>query len=259
MRQLTLVLLILVSANAHSQIREIGFRGGTSIANFFSHNASATQFPNNSTEPNDSYYKTNFFKDMQVGFFFGLFVNRELRRKLDLEFGINYCQKGINLRYGYNERVVNPDNSTTNTSYQFTRDLRLNYLVVPAVLRYKLGKKERVYLLGGVYAAKGLTYIINDAFVRIIRETESSSGLLLYSSGSTSWIVDTNAERFDSGLIGGFGMEWPLKNKWRVGFDVRTNIGLISIPQRDLYFFGFSSDAKNINIETGLKLLYSKK
>jgi len=178
-----------------------------------------------------------------------------------METGLGYFQKGIDLKYSLNTSSVHSDNSITTISYQFNRDVRTDYLTIPTVLRYKIDRKERFYVLGGTYNAIALNLGVHNSTSLNNTKKLSPLGQLQQESISELTITNAYAHVFDFGLIGGFGFDWPLKNKWSVGIDVRGAMGLVNVPGKyeEAGFLSFSPKTKNINIETGLKLLYSMK
>jgi hypothetical protein len=274
MKHLVVVITIFLFGNVHAQRMKLGFRSGFSFSNFYSHNYSGNQITTNNIQTANSgsiqpgtlmllkpYYKTNFFKDMRVGFFSGFTIEWELKKKSGVEIGLNYCQKGINLNYSFNASNVNADNSITKLSYQFNRDLRLDYLTIPVVFKYKIGKKERLYVLTGIYNAVALNFKIKHSTMTTNEEVLAPSGQQQTQTVSASALTKAYAGIFDSGLVGGFGIAWPLGDNFFIGIDLRTVVGLTSVPRKyeATGFQNFSDHTKNINIEAGLKVTYSMK
>jgi len=266
---------MLFGFSTYAQKIKLGFRGGANFANYVAHDASGSKIANNSFQTGDffgvlqpadkpvlnPYYKTNFMRDMRKGFFLSLLIDWELENKWHMETGLGYFQKGIDLEYSVNTSSVNVDKSVTTISYQFNRDVRTDYLTIPTVLRYKIDRKERFYVLGGTYNAFALNLSVHNSTSINNKKTLSPSGQLLQEAIYEMTITNAYAHVIDFGLIGGFGFDWPLKNKWSVGIDVRSDMGLVNVPGRyeEAGFLSFSPKTKNINIETGLKLLYSMK
>jgi len=275
MKYIILVILMFFCFSTYSQNVKLGIRGGANFANYVAHNASGNKVANNPfqtgepfgvLQPTDKpvinpYYKTNFMRDVRTGFFLSLLIDWELEKKWNMETGLGYFQKGIDLKYSYNISSVNVNNSVTTISYQFNRDVRTNYLTIPTVLRYKIDRKERFYVLGGTYNAFALNLGVHNSTSINNTIMLSSSGQLQQQSRNELTFTSAYAHIFDFGIIGGFGFDWPLKNRWSVGIDIRGAMGLINVPGRyeEAGFLSFSPKTKNINIETGLKLLYSMK
>jgi hypothetical protein len=274
MKHLVVVIAIFLFGSTHAQRMKLGFRSGFSFSNFYSHNYSGNQITTNNIQTGNAgsiqpgtlmllkpYYETHFLKDMRVGFFSGFTMEWELKKKLGVEIGLNYCQKGINLDYSLNASSVNADNSITKLSYQFNRDLRLDYLTIPVVFKYKIGKKERLYILAGVYNAVALSFKIKNSTMTTNEEVLAPSGQQQTQAVSASSLTKAYAGIFDSGLVGGFGIAWPLGDNFFIGIDIRTAVGLTSVPRKyeETGFQSFSDRTKNISIETGLKVTYSVK
>jgi hypothetical protein len=275
MRYFLLILCVSFSLLAYGQNLKLGFRGGAAFSNFYGHYLQG-EIPDYSIQPigpNNPpviitpgtnypkpkyYYKTDFISDMQVGLFSYLFLDIELKNRLSVECGVGYSQKGIDMKYKQSSNSVNLDNSTTEQSYYFDRDLRLDYIVVPITFQYKIGRKQRFYILGGIYNSFAVNFQITNSLVTISEKTYNSSGQLTNEFKTT--IVDdtTFAKIFDAGIVSGFGVNIPLTEKMIIGLDIRSAIGMVSVSGKfeEHGFQSFSENAKNISFETGLKLQY---
>lgn len=269
---LLFVLLMINQSNVRAQKIKIGFRGGASFANFFDHNASGEQVEQTppiiiisdpSTQPQPTYttiedYNTNFFKDMRTGFFSGLYMDIKLNEKWAIEAGLGYTQKGINLNYTTSNTFVNDDNTTTKQNRKMTRTVHTNYITLPGVFKYTLGKKQRFYALGGIYNAIGISSKAK-AWNYNVEEKYTSTGSPSTVNTAESSINKYYSRVIDVGLVGGGGYEIPINGKWSMGIDVRMNIGLLNVPARynEFGYLTFSATTKNINIETGIKIFYS--
>jgi hypothetical protein len=251
MRIYLLTIFVACHILGHGQNVRLGFRSGISFSNFYSHyvtgeipNVALTTNPSgpmvpvvpNSPTISSYYYKTDFTQNMRAGVFTYLFVDYQIRSRLSSEIGVGYTQRGIDLEFKQFTSSTNSDNNTVNLSYSFKRNLRLDYISIPITLRYELDKKNRFYVIAGIYNSFAVNFSIN----------ESLSTTAAYASF------------FDSGLIAGIGFNFPLTKKMTIGLDMRSAVGMISIPKKyDEYGFqSFSSTSKNLSFETGLKLLY---
>lgn len=259
MKAVTL-LFIFMSFTCSAQKVSFGFRGGSSFSNFYNHRQPYTQAilvpgPGVPPPPEQKTYETGFFRDIRTGFFSEVILSWKLKEKLQLDAGAGYVQKGINLHYT-STTTTEADFQVTRTTVDFVRDLRSEYLSIPVVVRYKLGRQERFYILGGIYNAIGLKFRINKAVITERRETTGRTGIPLITT-SESGITGSEGRRFDAGLTAGAGVEWPLSTRWRAGFDLRANAGLINLPAADNeQFFDFKLQARNINVESGIRLMY---
>jgi len=258
----------------YGQEMKLGFRSGVSFSNFYAH-----QFPDEmprfpfQVDPNKPpsqlepianypppsyYYETDFVKDMRTGFFSYLFLDWKLEKRLSAEIGLGYSQKGIDIKYNLYSTSINPDNATAKLSYQFNRNFRLDYIVIPVTVQYKLDRKERFYVLAGIYNSIAIKFLIKNSLVVINEQTFDSAGHLTTNSITNIIHGDSYASIFDSGLKGGFGVNIPLARKVMIGMDIRSSVGMVSIPRKyeEYGFQNFNQTTKNINFETGLKLLY---
>jgi len=263
-----------ISFLGYGQEMKLGFRSGVSFSNFYAH-----QFPDEiprfpfQVDPNKSpgqlepiandpppsyYYKTDFIKDMQTGFFSYFFMDWKLEKRLSAEIGLGYSQKGIDLKYNLYSTSINPGNAMAKLSYQFNRNLRLDYIVIPVTVQYKLDRKERFYVLAGIYNSIAINFLIKNSLVVINEQTFDSTGQLTTNSITNLIQGDTYASIFDAGLVGDFGVNFPLAKKVMIGMDIRSSVGMVSIPGKyeEYGFQSFNQSTKNINFETGLKLLY---
>jgi hypothetical protein len=275
MRCLFLIICVSLSFVGYGQKLKVGFRAGVNFSNFYGHYLQG-EAPNYSPEPVDPnsppiiigpsanypkpryYYETDFIDDARVGFFSYLFLDFELKERLSIEGGLGYSQRGINLNYSQHSTSINPDNTTTEQSYQFKRNLRLDYIVVPVTFQYTIGKYQQFYVLGGFYNSFAVNFLIKNSLVTVNNKTYNSSGQEIAETKSILVDDKTYAKIIDSGLIGGFGVNVPLSKKMMIGLDVRSMIGVIGVAGKyeKHGFQSFSENAKNISFETGLKLHY---
>jgi hypothetical protein len=268
------MIFISVHALGHGQNMKSGLRSGVSFSNFYTHH-SPGEIPNSTLQGSSSndppiiphpnshsipsyYYETDFIKDMQIGFFSYLYLDWTLNQRFSIEVGLGYTQKGIDTEYNLHTTSINSDNNTVKLSYQFNRNLRLDYISVPLTLQYKLDRKERFYVLAGIYNSIVVNFLIKESLVTANRQTSDSFGNNISSSEDKSWTTDAYASLFDSGLLAGIGVNLPLTKKMAIGLDIRSAVGLTNVPKRykTYGFQSFSETTKNISFETGLKLQY---
>lgn len=272
MKCLFSLMLMICCNQLIAQNGRIGIRGGVGFSNFYNHNSSA-ESPSVSMKPDDGttvvihppttqmsaqYYETNFIKDMRSGVYSGIIVDIDLETKWRLETGFGYLQRGINVDYTMTSSSVNSDNSTTEIYYQFIRNLRLDYISIPVVFHYKLGKKERFYVSGGLYNSLGFNFLINNSSTTYYETTYYASNGGGTSSSSVSSYTKAYIHVFDLGLVGGAGVQWPLTESLVFGIDIRGITGLLNVPAKfdEVGFLHFSQNTKNISFETGVKFLY---
>lgn len=275
MRLALFMIFMSVYLFGHGQTVKLGFRSGASFSNFYAHH-SLGEIPNFTIQPgsndrplildpstyNDAtyYYKTDFIKNLRTGFFSYLYMDLEIRQRLSAEIGLGYTQKGIDIEYNLYSTSINSHNNTVELSYQFKRNLRLDYISIPLTFQYKVGRKERFYVMAGIYNAVAINFLIKKSLVSVNQQTFDSYGNI-NTSGSETWTPDAYASLFDTGLLSGFGVNFPVTKKVTAGIDIRGTVGLIDIPKRyeEYGFQSFSETTKNISFETGLKLQYKLK
>lgn len=267
------VLILVVPV--YGQQLNFGLRTGIGFNNFYNHQKEGDiiQFyfgPSNPTTPIQpappgwqlptSYFETSFIRDMRMGLFVQAFINQEIRPKLVMEVGLGYSQKGIDIAYQMSTTEVNADQTVALIEYQFNRDLRLNYLVVPVTIQYKIGKagKERFYVLGGIYNSVAMSFLINESLVTVDKLIYTSSGEYIGQQKTERSDDTTYARLFDTGLVGGFGVNMPITEKLSLGVDIRSNLGLVNVPGKyeEHGFQDFDRDTKHINFETGVQVIY---
>ncbi|MEK7723085.1 MAG: porin family protein [Acidobacteriota bacterium] len=218
----------------------IGFKGGVSIPQL-----SSSQDNELSRD-----YKSRVAPN------FGGFVEIGLRKKLSFQAEINYAGQG-GKRIGIQPISLPPPGLPqlpTGVYYygNFKNVAKLNYLEIPAMLKYKFSEKgkPRVYLNGGVYygnlfSAKQITSGSSTLYL----DREGKVPLLLPPTGTPLPPISFNAEtdikndlnRHNFGLTGGGGLEIPHGKNYFL-LDARVSYGLLSI-QKDT--------ARNGNSKTG--------
>ena len=248
MKYFLFMVIMSLSYLGYGQKMKFGFRSGVSFSNFYGHHSPA-EIPRFSSQgdpnkppvlldqtpvypPPSYYYEIDFIKDVRTGLFSYFFLDWELQKRLSGEIGLGYSQKGIDINYNLYSSAINSDNSTTKQSYQFNRNLRLDYIVIPATFQYKLGKKERFYVLAGIYNSIAVNFLIKKSLVVKNEQSFDSAGQLTTNSTSNTIQGDTYASIFDAGLVGGFGVNFPLAKKVMIGMDIRSGLGMVSIPRK---------------------------
>lgn len=247
---ISLVILVLGFFSVYSQDEKnyyIGFKGGISIPQLSSEQSNELSRD----------YKSRVAPN------FGGFVELDLKKKLSFQFEVNFAGQG-GKRIGIQPISQPPAGlpALPNGVYyyaNFKNVAKLNYLEVPAMLKYKFGSKEktRVYLNGGVYYGG----LINAKQV-----TSGSSTIYLDRNGQVPLLLPPNgtplpAVSFDAttdikkdiqgnnfGVTGGGGLEIPHgKNYFLI--DARISYGLKTI-QKDTARNG-DSKTGNLVISVG--------
>jgi hypothetical protein len=198
------------------------------------------------------YYKTSPTKDLRTGFYAGVFLEIRLKKRLSLEPGLAYVQKGIDLDFS-----TTTGTASSQTAYRFARSIHTNYVAIPVVVKYYLGHKQRFYVAGGIYDAFAVKSKIKEASTSSA-SIFASGGLPAYST-SYSTLSEIKTRVIDCGLVGGVGFNLPVGTRFSVGIDARVNVGLIDVQGNSSAsnYLNFNSSTKNINLETGLRAAYA--
>ena len=182
MNRITLTLvLILAFGSLTAQNFNLGIKAGTNFA---------------VQSPIADYYNN---EDIRVGWHAGVFGNYSFNENLGLQAELNYDQKG------------SVTNDVTN---------KYDYLSVPVLFKYSLGKSWKTPLSFNIYAGPYASFLIKA-------ETELDTE-------ETSATIDMkdNTENAELGAIIGFGIKYPI-NESSLLFDVRLGLGLTSFDKND--------------------------
>lgn len=244
---LILLASVMVVAAQDKEDNYIGFKGGVSIPQLSS---------------SDSNELSRDYKS-RVAPNFGAFFDIGVARRTSFQFEIDYAGQG-GKRDGI-QPVTQPIPGLPtlpagNYYYaNFKNTAKLTYLEIPAMLKYRFGKKEkpRLYVNGGVYYG----YLIKADTV-----TKGSSTLYLDRDGRLPLLLPPNGDPFPAipfdattdikselnrnnfGLTGGGGFEIPHRKNYFV-VDARIAYGLVSI-QKDTALNG-NSKTGNLVISFG--------
>lgn len=132
---------------------------------------------------------------IRTGLSLGIFANTALNENLDIQAELNYEQKG------------DKDNSTK---------FKYDYLTVPVLLKYSLGKSDHTALMFNVNAGP-------------------YAGFLLDAKSTTNGIdtdLSASTEDFEFGVIGGIGLKYPVA-KNNLVLDLRLGLGLTPYDKND--------------------------
>ncbi len=191
MKYFLLAIFISMPIVGHGQKVKLGFRSGVSFSNFYAHKSpgeipSSTITTNpldptiilepNLRDPPSYYYETDFFQNMRIGFFSYLYMSYEIKQRLSTEIGLGYTQRGINIQYSRHSTSINSSNNIVKLSYQFNRNLRLDYISIPLTFQYKLDRKEYFYISAGIYNAVAINFLNKESSVTTKRQTFDLTG-----------------------------------------------------------------------------------
>jgi hypothetical protein len=176
-KQILILSAVLMSLGVFAQKFHYGVRAG---ANFAVQSDIAEYFNNN---------------DIRTALSVGAFGNYALNDRMQLQAELNYEQKGAK-------------------DEDFTA--KYDYLTVPVLFKYSLGKSDKT----------ALTFNVNlGPYAGFLMKSEIEGG------GQTIDMKD-NTESFEAGAIAGFGMKYPIKNNHLV-LDLRLGLGLTSFDKNE--------------------------
>lgn len=202
----TFIIFILVNT-ANAQLSSITPYGGITLSK--KHNPS------------------NIENSIKTGMSFGISVDSKVKNKFFIKSGLGFEQKGT--KYSYTlDLYSGPEDYGDYFTY--------NYLYLPVLAKFKLGKKENFYFDFGNYAGF------------LLSGSKRSKRSYLGNSSDEKYPMEMhNMQRFDFGLSIGGGFEIPITTNNNIVFDLRYDSGLII-------------DAKfhTINLTIGYEFKYTK-
>ena len=194
--RITLTLgLILTLGSLSAQDFKFGIQAGTNLA---------------VQSPIGDYYNN---EDIRAGLHAGVFGNYSFNESIYLQAELNYDQKGSQTKDATN---------------------KYDYVSVPVLFNYSLGKSWKTPLRFNIYAGPYASFLVNA-------ETEFDTEEL-----NETIDMKDNTENTEFGIITGFGLRYPVKES-SLMFNIRLGLGLTSVDKID-------ADPKNKYI--GLSLGY---
>jgi len=194
--KITLTLgLILTLGSLSAQHVKFGIQAGTNLA---------------VQSPIGDYYNND---EIRAGLHAGIFGNYHFNESLYLQAELNYDQKGSQ-----------------------TKDItnKYDYVSVPVLFNYSLGKSWKTPLRFNLYSGPYVSFLVNA-------ESEIDTDEI-----NETFDVKDNTENVEFGIITGFGLRYPVKES-NLLFDIRLGLGLSSFDKNE-------ADPKNKYI--GLSLGY---
>lgn len=172
-----IALSLMISTGVFSQKIHYGIKAGT---NFAVQSELADYFQNN---------------QIRAGLSAGFFGNYAFNDKMQLQAELNYDQKG-----------AKSDEATA----------KYDYLSVPLLFKYSLGKSDQTALKFNVNLGPYAAFLLNS-------ELEMDD---------TTLDLTDETENFEAGAILGFGMKYPVGNDHLL-LDLRLGLGLTSFDKAD--------------------------
>ena len=181
-RTLGLALSLVLSVGVFAQEFHYGIKGGVNLA----------------VQSEIADYYTN--SDIRTGLHAGVFGNMSLNDKFSLQTEVNYEQKGSK-----------SENITSN----------YDYISVPVLVKYSLGKSELTALKFNINVGPYAAFLIN------------AENKVIYGDGVENTIdAKDDTENMEFGIITGIGMAYPIGNK-NLTLDLRLGLGLTAFDKND--------------------------
>jgi len=174
--------MVVISAHNFAQSKiSYGFRAGISSAGM---RGDAVQSLDGLIDFADGYLSTG----NRTGFFTGTYVDLPLGKVLTVEPGLNYTQKGYQLKGSVNVKGV--DILGINAKAQ----LQMDYIEIPVVLKAGIGGFS-------LFAGPQISYLVNA-------DLRASAGALGFNILSTKIPATSQFRKWDAGLTGGIGYDF---------------------------------------------------
>lgn len=152
-------------------------------------------------------------------------------------------------------------NDSLNTATVLDRSINLQYIRIPLVYKYKMpfdaysAYSNMQYFVGGVYAGMLMdasnTYRVDGAEVPFMDAITSANIYDLEAPRDQMELF----ERFDYGVILGYGLEFPLTGNLSFTGELRANIGLKDINALEWrYPNSINGYQSSVNVLAGLRL-----
>lgn len=218
-KKMLLNLLVIISTQGFAQSKIMyGFRAGVSSADM---RGDAVQSLNGLIDFADGYLSTG----KRTGFFTGTYVDLPIGKILTVEPGLNYTQKGYQLKGSVNVKGV--DILGINAKAQ----LQMDYIEIPIVVKASVGGFN-------IFAGPQISYLVNA-------DLRASAGALGFNILSTKIPATSQFKKWDAGLTGGIG--YDLKN--RVNISASYDYGLSKIDASE----NFTAYNRAIKLSLGFR------
>ena len=176
------ILFVLFSSTGFSQSKiSYGFRAGVSSADM---RGDAVQSLDDLLDFADGYLSTG----RRTGFYTGTYVDLPLGKILTVEPGLNYTQKGYQLKGSL--KVKGVDILGVNAKAQ----LQMDYVEIPVLLKATIGGFN-------IFAGPQVSYLLNA-------DLKASAGALGFNILSTKIPATSQFNHWDAGITGGVGYQF---------------------------------------------------
>lgn len=172
--------------------------------------------------------------DPAIGYHIGGTIQYHINNIISLRADPGFEQKG-NIDY-----ITLTDNVGNEIGHLNSRN-NLNYIVLPVLGQLSFGNRIAFTLHAGAFAG----YLIRSNF--IIPAFETYPEQKFKNTGSY--------RRFDMGIAGGFGCQFPVKDNLSVFLDARINAGLFNIESSPIFE---PIHTNSLNLAMGIKYRFAK-
>lgn len=218
------------SRSKHDNRYELGIEGGANISPFIE---------NKPYRNNDLSYSTI---QIRYGNSIGLSFQWNTRKRLSLRTGILFQQNNYSFKTSYSDAGTGIVGSGKG-SHQY------EYLTLPILARFSFGQKAHFFFNTGLFVGVST------------KQRESVEGTMYYpyaGGTATEYKSTSNSipdfQPIDFGLVGGLGIEVPIKKKWNVSLEIRDNFGVINAINQNNYSRTVRTHALNLLFGVSYKL-----
>ncbi len=202
-QKLKTILIVLLALPHWTQAQEgkieLGIEGGPSLTNL--------------RGPQEKFK----YNGIPLGFG-GITFQYHFSKMISLKTGLSYDPKAFTATF-----EIDKPFSSINGKHSFSR--RLDYLTLPVMIRFQVGKKVRFFVNAGGYLG---ILLVSSTEGTTIQDNEYYSHTSFFSYKSL--IKDLHGtSAFDFGASGGLGIGIPIKNRWTISLEARGNLGLANI------------------------------
>ena len=181
-KKFLLILSLFISTISFAQFKiSYGFRAGVSSADM---RGDAVQSLNDVLDFAKDYVSTG----SRTGFYTGTYVGIPLGNTFSVESGLNYAQKGYQLKGSLNVKGVSI--LGVNAKVQ----LQMNYVEMPVLLKANFGGLQ-------LFAGPQISYLLNA-------DLKASAGALGFNVLSYKLPVTSQFNHWDAGITGGIGYQF---------------------------------------------------
>lgn len=202
----TLTLLLFFATNfaqAQEGKIELGIEGGPSLTNL--------------RGPQEKFK----YNGIPLGFA-GITFQYHFSKMISLKTGLSYDPKAFTAAFEIDEPF-----SSIDGKHSFSQ--RLDYLTLPVMIRFQVGKKVHFFANAGGYLG---ILLVSSTGGTTMHDNEYFSHTSSFSYKSIIIKNEHSYSAFDFGASGGLGIGVPIKKRWIISLEARGNLGLSNIQNK---------------------------